>query len=142
MLLLTSRPEKVLLDFGRFPIAAIALLCLSIVVLMAYHRSFAHTLASLGWMTLVPGIGALVMMIVNREAVVSFLVSLVSVFGNVGPYVSAYIDAALPKVWVFIGVYIFLGFVLLYVAGKIEYEHAMMATLKRVFGPRARIYRK
>jgi hypothetical protein len=140
-MLLTTRPEKIPANLQYLPWTAVGLLFLSAFVLLVYHRSFAHTLASLGWMTLLPGIGALVFMLVNKEAVFNFITTLVVGFGKVEPLVSEYINDVLPKVWLFIAVYIILGFLLIYIAGKMEYEHAMMSQFRRIFGSRVRFFR-
>ena len=140
-LLLTERPEKIPDTLQYLPLTAATLLGLSALVLLLYHRSVAHTLASLGWMTLVPGIGSLVFMLVNREAVFTLLATLVIGFGKIEPLLVAYLENVLPKLWLFIIGYIVLGLVLIHIAGRMEHEHALTSQLRKLFGPRARIFR-
>jgi hypothetical protein len=92
-------------------------------------------------MTLLPGLGALFFMIFRREQVFGLLSKFVVGFGKIEPAVNAYLERALPNLWIFIAGYIIIGFVLLYFAGKIEEEHAIMSYLKRLFGPRVKIFR-
>ncbi len=141
-MLFTARPEKIPEAIAYFPITALGLIALSIVVLLIYTKSFAHTLASMGWMTLLPGIGALVFMFVDKQAVIGIFAKVILGFDKIEPYVSAYLDDVLPKVWIFIIAYILLGLVLISIAGKMEYEHALMFQFKKIFGPNARIFRR
>jgi hypothetical protein len=127
-------------QLGKVPIAAIILLGLSILVLLFFYHNLAHTLASLGWMTFLPGLGGVFFMLFNREQVFGALASVFSGFALVEPFIIA-LQASLPQVWAFIIGYVALGFVLIHIAGRIEREHALTTTLKNVFGPRVRILR-
>lgn len=140
-MILTQKTESLPATLRFLPITALALLGFSVLMLLFHHKSLAHTLASLGWMTLLPGIGALGFMIFNKAAVFNVLNSAIFGFSKIQPYVAAYLDSALPKVWIVIGVYILLGFILVYIAGRMESKHAITSYIRRVFGPRARIYR-
>jgi hypothetical protein len=140
-MLLTARPAEIPASLQYLPWTALGLLFLSAFVLLVYHRNLAHTLASLGWMTLLPGIGALVFMIVDPQTVLGFIAKLVVGFGKVEPLVESYLNDVLPKVWLFIAVYILLGFVLISIAGKMESKHALMSHFRKIFGPRVRFFR-
>ncbi len=140
-LLITSVPAQISVELGYLPRSALALLGMSALILLCYHRNFAHTLASLGWMTLLPGLGALFFMIFRREQVFGLLSRFVVGFGKIEPAVNSYLGRALPNLWIFIAGYIVIGFVLIYFAGRIESEHAITSYLRRIFGPRARIVR-
>lgn len=139
-MILTQKPSGLPATLQFFPISALALLGFSVLILLFHHRSLAHTLASLGWMTLLPGLGALGLMIFNREAVFTILGNFLG-FGRIEPYIADYINSALPNVWFVTVVYIILGVVLIYIAGRMESTHTITAYVRRVFGPRARIYR-
>lgn len=141
-MIITSVPAEIPVELGYFPLTALVLLIISVLILFCYHRNLARTLASLGLMTLVPGIGALVLMIVNKDVVFAIFARFLFGFGKIEPYLDSYIESAIPKTWLFIVAYILLGLLLLYVAGRIEYEHTLVGYFRRVFGPRARIYRK
>lgn len=140
-MILTQKTADLPATMHFLPLSALALLGFSVLILLFHHRSIAHTLASLGWMTLIPGLGALGFMIFNRDAVMNMLSSVIFGFGKIEPYVAAYLNSALPKVWVVIVVYILLGAILLYIAGRMESQHAITSYVRRIFGPRARIYR-
>lgn len=140
-LLLTSRPDRIPDTLQYLPYTALALVGVSVLILFIYYRSFAHTLASLGWMTLLPGLASLFFLIFKPEAVLDLLATFVIGFGKIEPLVAAYIGQAVPKLWIFILGYIALGMVLIYIAGKMESEHALTSTVRKLFGPRARIFR-
>ncbi len=140
-LLITSAPAQIPVTSGYLPATALALLGMSALMLLGYHRNFAHTLSSLGWMTLLPGLGALFFMIFRREQVFGLLSRLVAGFGKIEPVVNSYLERALPNLWIFIAGYIMIGCVLIYFAGRIESEHAITSYFRRIFGPRARIFR-
>ncbi len=140
-LLITTAPEQIAVELGHIPLTALAMLGVSALILLCYHRNFARTLASLGWMTLLPGLGAVFFMIFRREQVFGLLSGLVVGFGKIEPALNAYLERALPNLWVFIAGYIIIGFVLVYFAGRIEREHAITSCIRKFFGPRARIFR-
>jgi len=140
-LLLTSRPDRIPDTLQYLPHTALALVGVSVLILFIYYRSFARTLASLGWMTLLPGLASLFFLIFKPEAVLDLLAKLVIGFGKVEPLLASYLERTVPKLWIFILGYIALGIVLIYIAGKIEREHALTSTIRKLFGSRARIVR-
>ncbi len=141
-LLLTAMPENIALNLGYLPITAFGLLVLSVLVLWFYYKSLAHTVSSLGWMTLLPGLGALFFMIFRPDEVLGLLSGFITSFGRIEPYIIAYLETAFPKLWIMIISYLVLGVLFIYVAGRMEYKHALVFQLKRIFGPRAKIYRR
>ncbi len=140
-LLITSAPAQFPVQLNYLPMTALALIGMSALVLLCYYRNLAHTLSSLGWMTLLPGLGALFFMIFRREQVLGLLSRVVVGFGTIEPAVNAYLERTLPNLWVFIAGYIIIGIVLVYFAGRIESEQAVMSRIRRIFGPRTRIFR-
>lgn len=140
VLLLTKPLETVPNFFAQFPFAALVLFVLSIVVLFIYHRDVAHTLAALGWMALLPGLGGLAFMLIPRETALGFLKSVFSGFAMLEPFVAA-VQQALPGVWLFVIGYIVIGLVLVHVAGRMDEQHALMTHMKKIFGPRVRVFR-
>lgn len=123
------------------PFTAMGLLAVSILILFLYHRNLAHVLASMGWMTMIPGFAAVFFLIFNREAVFQLLASIVAGFGKVEPWVVSYLEHFLPHSWAFSVIYILVGFVLLKIARKIDHEHSLALQIKKLFGPRVRIFR-
>jgi hypothetical protein len=124
------------------PGAAFGILVICITVLFIHYHSVAHTLASLGWMTFVPGLIALFFQIVSPESFIATLETVGIGAGLVQNEIKEYINFVVPKVWLFIAVYLALGFILIHIAGKMEREHALTAQVRKLFGPRARILRK
>ncbi|MEM4247151.1 MAG: hypothetical protein QXR48_01280 [Candidatus Woesearchaeota archaeon] len=141
-MIFTSAPAEIPVGFGYFPLTALGLLGVSALILFCYHRNLARTFASLGLMTLIPGIGALVLMLVNKDVVFAIFARFVFGFGKIEPYLNSYIESAIPNTWLFIIAYVLLGFLFLYVAVKIKYRYALVGYFRRVFGSRARIYKQ
>ncbi len=122
------------------PTTALLLVGVSAVILLLYHRNIAATLASLGWMTLLPGLGGLVFLILGKETIIAVLQKLFLGFGLVESMVGM-IEQSLPNLIIFVIGYIILGLLFLHIAGKIEHKHAITAQIKKLFGPRARVLR-
>ncbi|MEM4239915.1 MAG: hypothetical protein QXM31_00040 [Candidatus Woesearchaeota archaeon] len=135
-MILTQRPDRIPQTLSYLPLTALGLLIVSAALLLAYHKSLAHTIAALGWMTLIPGIGALAFMIVNRQAVLDFFAKTILGFEKIEPYVAEYLDNVLPKVWLFVIAYVIIGLVLLQIAGRIGREHSIWSRIRRLLGLR------
>jgi hypothetical protein len=139
-MLLTARPQKIPETLAYFPLTAIGLLLISAFVLLVYHKNLGHTISTLGWMTLIPGIGSLVFMFVNPQAVLDLFAKVILGFDKIEQYIMSYLDDVLPKVWLFIAAYILLGIVLISVGRKMEHKQTLMSYFRKVFGPRVRFY--
>jgi hypothetical protein len=138
---LLANPLEAMPDLlSQFPVAALILFVLSIIILFVYHHNIAHTLAALGWMALLPGFGGLVFMLVPREAAFAFLKGIFSGFAMLEPFVAA-VQQALPWGWLFVIGYIVIGLALVHIAGRMDSDHALTTHLKKIFGPRVRILR-
>jgi len=139
-LLITSGLSKIPEAIRQVPITALALVGVSAIILFLYHHSIAHTLASLGWMTLLPGIGGLLLMLVGREAIFGFISRFFAGFSLIEPLLTA-VQESLPKIWLFAVAYIIIGLMLIHTAGKIDHQHALRSQLRNLFGPRVRIFK-
>jgi hypothetical protein len=121
------------------PISALILVGIAVAVLFVHYRSVAHTIASLGWMTFLPGLGGLLLLVFGKVQIFAWLERF---FAGTAlePFIAA-IYNAMPQVWLFVIGYVVLGYIFIHIAGKIDREHALAAQLRKLFGPRARIYR-
>jgi hypothetical protein len=138
--LITSGLSEIPETIRAVPTAALALAGVSVLVLFFYHGHLAHVLAALGWMTLLPGIGGAIFLLLKRETLFAFLTAIFSGFALVEPFIAA-VEKALPNAWLFVIGYLVLGVMFIYVAGKMEREHAVLTQMRKLFGPRARIFR-
>lgn len=123
------------------PGAAFGILVVCVLVLFFHYHSAAHTLASLGWMTFIPGLFALFFQIVSPESFIALLEKVGVGAGLVQSEIREYIAYVVPKLWLYIAVYVVLGLLLITLAGKMEREHALGEQVRKLFGPRARIFR-
>ena len=139
-LLITSGIKNIPTQVRNVPITAVVLVGISIVVLFLYHRDFAHTLASMGWMTFLPGLGGLFFLFFSKDKIFALFEKLFVGFESIKPLLDA-VQQSLPQVWIFVIGYVVLGFVLIHIAGRMDREHALTSQLRKIFGPRARIYK-
>lgn len=121
---------------GYAPLTAIVLLVLSVAVLFFYYHNVGHVLASLGWMTFVPGIAGFFFVVFRME----WVFALFEYFaGPLAPVVRQQLENALPTSWLFIIGYVVIGFVLLKAAGGLEREHVISGRIRKFLGSRWRI---
>ncbi len=136
-LLVTSGVVSIPSQLRHLPLAALILVGVSILVLFLHYRNAAHTLAALGWMTFLPGLGGFFFLVFGKVAVFAWLEKIFE--GSIAaPFISA-VYKALPSAWLFVIGYILLGYALIGIAGRMDREHALFAQVRKLFGPRARI---
>jgi len=138
-LLITSGFSHIPAHLQNFPITALILIGVSVIVLVLHYRSVAHTLAALGWMTFMPGLGGVFFLAFGSEKVFAWLAK-IFVGSALEPFIAA-VYKALPQVWLFVIGYVIIGYIFIHIAGKIDREHALASQLRKLFGPRARIYK-
>lgn len=139
-LLVSSGFKNIPAAMHQVPIAALALVGASFIVLLLYYRDLAHSLAALGWMTFLPGFGGLFMLFFSPDAMFAFLQKTFAGFSAVKPFLEA-VQNTLPTVWLFIIGYILVGFIFLHIAGRLNEEHQLSSYFKKAFGPRVKIFR-
>ena len=100
---------------GGFAIAA-GLVVLSIIMLAWLMGSISHLLKSLGWMMIIPGVLALVFAVSSPERVYSWIGNEVTGFSVVQPTVEWFVEHSVPKASYLGGVYIFIGFTMLFIS--------------------------
>jgi len=126
LLLISPPPDVAAIEFlGVYFLVALALIVASVLALLWWKASLAKTLKTLGSMTLIPGILALVFAINGREIVLAWFETRILNFALVKPYFIQYLEQAVPKIWWLTVLYLLLGmFLILWGvrAGKEEYK--------------------
>lgn len=140
ILMLASPLEAVPIFFEYVPFYALAIVLLSVIMLYFHEKSIGHVFLSLGWMTIIPGIGGAVFLYFGRETVLSWLTIFFGIIPVLAP-VLAVLESIYPNLWLLVIAYIVLGIILLHIAGKLEREYALSMQVKKLFGRRARVIR-
>lgn len=89
--------------------AAVVVVLVSVIIIFWWKKSFGKTLKTLGVMTLIPGIIALLFTMYGKEVVLNWFSSRVPNFIHVEPILMRYVDIAVPKLGWLTFVYIVLG---------------------------------
>ena len=137
-LFFTSGVRAIPQEIQHSPLIALGIFAVSLILLFAHYRDLAHSLASLGWMALLVGITAVLFHLLHPQSVLGLFQNVVYGFDKIEPIIVKELDDVFPTIWLFIIGYIVLGIVLLYIAGKMEPEHSMMSTIRKLFKPRKR----
>jgi hypothetical protein len=104
---------------------AVVMVVISVLVTLAYRKSFGAALKSLGRITFIPGFIGLVFSIFGRDAVLLYLAGTVSGFQKVQNLLTLYVDNAVPKVrYLTLGFFV-LGIVLWLMGDKLETDAAI-----------------
>ena len=132
-LFFTSGFQAIPKEIQHVPLIAFGIFTASLILLFAHYRDIAHALASLGWMGLLCGITAVLFHLFHPQSVFGLFKNVVYGFDKIEPIILKELNDVLPTIWLFIVGYLVFGIVLLYIAGKIEPEHSMMSTLRKLF---------
>jgi hypothetical protein len=139
--LVLASPEKFVSESLHYiPVTGFAFAGAGALILLLHYRNLAHVLATLGWATLIPGLGGLFFMVFQRDAFFAFLTNVFSGFSLIEPFAAVF-QQTFPTIWLFVIGYVLIGLVLLHVAGRMEREHAVLEQFKKIFGPRVRVFR-
>ncbi len=99
---------------GGFVVAA-GLVILSVVILAWMVGSFSKLLKSLGWMMIIPGVLALVFAVSSSAQVYSWANQEITGFSVAQPTIEWLVEHSVPKAGYLGGVYILIGFSMLFV---------------------------
>lgn len=99
---------------------SIALIAASAAVLFLHRKSKKKTLRDFGMMTLVPGSAALVFMLFGKKAIAEILKRYTVNLYEIDLIVN-YVDSTLPKLWILIAGYIFIGAAFMYLGRRLNH---------------------
>ena len=93
-------------------IAALIFIALSFILILWATHSKKQAFFTLGLMTLLPGLLAVLFAYVGERRMIIF----VSKLGHVTPFVQHWVDAYIPKTWLLAGIYIIIGVVFVWIS--------------------------
>ena len=121
-------------------LTALGMVVLSVFILFLAYQSLGRVFFSVGWITLVPGLGGLIFLDFQKDAIIAFFSTVFSWFPLVEPVVNI-LERSMPNLWVIAVSYIIIGFLFMHLAGKLEHKHALTSQIRKLFGRRAKILR-
>jgi hypothetical protein len=95
---------------------ALGLIFLGFLIVYWFTDSKKVALSALGWMTLVPGMLAVIFSFMGTRRMANFLAG----FGKASPLLEGWVETYVPKAWLLAGVYIIIGVGLIYWSEKVR----------------------
>ena len=100
--------------------ASIFLILYAFFGMLKRKKKLSDTLKSLGKMSLIPGIIALIFFVFGGPLVYNFLRMIIPKFDAIEPFVTIFIESSIPKMGVLVLGYIFIGGILYYLGDRIK----------------------
>lgn len=95
---------------------ALGFISVSFVFVYWFSESKKVAFSSLGYMTLIPGLLAVIFSFMGPRRMANFL----RMFGEVSPYLEKWVESYVPKAWLLAGVYIIVGVFFIWVSEKVR----------------------
>jgi len=95
---------------------ALFLVFVSFLIVFAFTNSKRKSLEALAYMTLIPGVLAIIFTLAGERRLLEFFAT----FGNASPVIQEYLASYVPTGWVIAGIYIILGGIFLFVSKKVR----------------------